>query len=45
MFWLSRLSPGTSYLTGIALPMVLIGMGQGGNPRTTYGRRHRRCRR
>jgi hypothetical protein len=30
MFWLSRLSPRTSYLTGIALPMVLIGIGQGG---------------
>jgi hypothetical protein len=32
MFWLSRLSPGTSYLTGIELPMVLIGMGQAATP-------------
>jgi EmrB/QacA subfamily drug resistance transporter len=30
MAWLSRLGPDTSYLTGIALPMVLIGIGQGG---------------
>jgi predicted MFS family arabinose efflux permease len=30
MAWLSRLGPDTSYLTGIALPMVLIGAGQGG---------------
>jgi hypothetical protein len=30
MAWLSRLGPNTSYLTGIALPMVLIGIGQGG---------------
>jgi EmrB/QacA subfamily drug resistance transporter len=31
MAWLSRLGPETSYLTGIALPMVLIGVGQGGS--------------
>ena len=30
MAWLSRLGPHTTYLTGIALPMVLIGIGQGG---------------
>jgi EmrB/QacA subfamily drug resistance transporter len=30
MFWLSRLSGGSPYLTGVALPMVLIGIGQGG---------------
>jgi EmrB/QacA subfamily drug resistance transporter len=30
MAWLSRLGPDTDYLTGIALPMVLIGLGQGG---------------
>jgi len=30
MVWLSRLGPDTNYLTGIALPMVLIGIGQGG---------------
>jgi EmrB/QacA subfamily drug resistance transporter len=29
MFWLSRLSADTSYLTGVALPMMLIGAGQG----------------
>lgn len=29
MFWLSRLTAGTDYLTGVALPMVLIGAGQG----------------
>ncbi len=28
-FWLSRVSIGTSYLTGIALPMLLFGVGQG----------------
>jgi predicted MFS family arabinose efflux permease len=31
MAWLSRLGPDTPYLTGIALPMVLIGIGQGGS--------------
>jgi predicted MFS family arabinose efflux permease len=30
MLWLSRLSADTSYVTGIALPMLLIGAGQGG---------------
>src|SRR5262245_613276 len=37
--WLSRLPPGTSYLTGIALPMALIGIGQGGTlaPPTAAG--------
>jgi EmrB/QacA subfamily drug resistance transporter len=29
MFWLSRLDAGTAYLTGVALPMILIGAGQG----------------
>ncbi len=29
MFWLSRLSADTVYVTGIALPMILIGAGQG----------------
>lgn len=29
MAWLSRLAADTSYLTGIVLPMVLIGIGQG----------------
>jgi EmrB/QacA subfamily drug resistance transporter len=29
MAWLSRLSSDTPYLTGIALPMILIGVGQG----------------
>jgi EmrB/QacA subfamily drug resistance transporter len=29
MFWLSRLTADTSYLTGVALPMILIGAGQG----------------
>ncbi|MDQ0276680.1 EmrB/QacA subfamily drug resistance transporter [Arthrobacter silviterrae] len=29
MVWLSRLSVGTSYLAGVALPMVLLGIGQG----------------
>jgi predicted MFS family arabinose efflux permease len=29
MVWLSRLDPHTPYLTGVALPMVLIGAGQG----------------
>jgi len=30
MLWLSRLGAGTPYLTGVALPMILIGAGQGG---------------
>jgi EmrB/QacA subfamily drug resistance transporter len=29
MFWLSRITAETPYLTGVALPMVLIGIGQG----------------
>jgi len=31
MVWLSRLGPDTPYWTGIALPMALIGIGQGGS--------------
>lgn len=36
---LSRVSADTSYLTGVALPMVLIGIGQGGtlSPLTVAG--------
>jgi EmrB/QacA subfamily drug resistance transporter len=30
MAWLSRLTADSAYLTGVALPMVLIGAGQGG---------------
>jgi sugar phosphate permease len=39
MAWLSRLSADTAYLTGVALPMVLIGIGQGGtlSPLTVSG--------
>jgi hypothetical protein len=39
MFWLSRLTADVSYLTGIALPMVLIGAGQGASlsPLTAAG--------
>ncbi len=39
MAWLSRLSAHTGYLTGIALPMALIGAGQGGTvgPLTAAG--------
>ncbi|MEA2184642.1 MAG: hypothetical protein QOF69_3827 [Solirubrobacteraceae bacterium] len=39
MAWLSRLSADTPYLTGIALPMILIGAGQGGalGPLTAAG--------
>ncbi len=29
MLWLSRLNAGTSYLAGLAAPMVLVGAGQG----------------
>jgi len=29
MFWLSRLTPDSDYLVGVALPMILIGVGQG----------------
>lgn len=37
--WFSRVTPDTPYLTGIALPMVLIGIGQGGafGPLTASG--------
>jgi predicted MFS family arabinose efflux permease len=39
MFWLSRLGGGTDYLTGVAVPMVLIGAGQGAtlSPLTAAG--------
>jgi EmrB/QacA subfamily drug resistance transporter len=39
MAWLSRLTDHTDYLTGIALPMALIGAGQGGalGPLTAAG--------
>jgi EmrB/QacA subfamily drug resistance transporter len=39
MAWLGHLSAGTPYLTGIALPMILIGIGQGGalGPLTAAG--------
>lgn len=39
MFWLSRLPADVPYLTGIALPMVLIGIGQGASlgPLTASG--------
>jgi predicted MFS family arabinose efflux permease len=39
MGWLSRLTADTGYLTGIALPMILIGIGQGGtlSPLTASG--------
>jgi EmrB/QacA subfamily drug resistance transporter len=46
MAWLSRLSVDTPYLTGIALPMILIGVGQGAafGPLTAAGvaRAHQR---
>ena len=39
MGWLGRLSADTTYLTGVALPMILIGAGQGGvlGPLTAAG--------
>jgi EmrB/QacA subfamily drug resistance transporter len=39
MAWLSRLDADSPYLTGVALPMVLIGIGQGGalGPLTAAG--------
>ncbi|WP_028266943.1 MFS transporter [Arthrobacter sp. MA-N2] len=39
MFWLSRAGTDSSYLTGVALPMILIGAGQGlaFAPLTTFG--------
>ncbi|GAA2979478.1 EmrB/QacA subfamily drug resistance transporter [Microbacterium terrae] len=39
MFWLSRIGPDSTYLTAVALPMLLIGAGQGlaFAPMTTFG--------
>lgn len=39
MLWLSRLGTDSSYVTGVALPMILIGAGQGlaFAPMTTFG--------
>ncbi|SFS16664.1 drug resistance transporter, EmrB/QacA subfamily [Microbacterium sp. cf046] len=39
MFWLSRIAPDSTYLTAVALPMLLIGAGQGlaFAPMTTFG--------
>ncbi|MEX8518962.1 MAG: MFS transporter [Leptothrix sp. (in: b-proteobacteria)] len=39
LLWLSRIGPDTPYLLGVALPMVLIGAGQGGtlSPLTVAG--------
>jgi len=39
MAWLSQVSADTPYLTGVALPMILIGIGQGGvlGPLTVAG--------
>ncbi|MFD0758101.1 MFS transporter [Arthrobacter ulcerisalmonis] len=39
MFWLSRVDVGSSYVTGVALPMILIGTGQGlaFAPLTSFG--------
>lgn len=39
MVWLSRISPTSDYFTSVALPMLLIGAGQGlaFAPMTTYG--------
>lgn len=39
MLWLSRLAPDSAYATGVALPMLLIGAGQGlaFAPMTTFG--------
>ncbi len=39
MFWLSRAGTDSSYLTGVALPMILIGAGQGlaFAPLTSFG--------
>jgi EmrB/QacA subfamily drug resistance transporter len=39
MVWLSRVEPGSSYLTAVALPMILIGAGQGFAfaPLTSFG--------
>ena len=49
MIWLGQISPGADYITQMALPMVLLGMGMGSalTPLTTAGggRRRRRRRR
>ncbi|MEN2741022.1 MFS transporter [Microbacterium sp. X-17] len=39
MFWLSHITPSSDYLTGVALPMLFIGAGQGlaFAPMTTFG--------
>ncbi|MCZ4501138.1 MAG: transporter [Marmoricola sp.] len=39
MYWLSYVQPGDSYITAIALPMILIGIGQGlaFAPMTSFG--------
>jgi hypothetical protein len=39
MFWLSRVGVDSAYLTGVALPMILIGAGQGlaFAPLTSFG--------
>ncbi|SDG73658.1 MFS transporter [Microbacterium pygmaeum] len=39
MFWLSHIGPDSTYLTAVALPMLLIGAGQGlaFAPMTTFG--------
>jgi MFS family permease len=43
MFWLSRAGVDSSYLTGVALPMILIGAGQGLAFRAIDVLRHHRC--
>lgn len=39
MFWLTRIAPGSDYLSAVAAPMVFIGVGQGlaFAPMTTFG--------
>jgi EmrB/QacA subfamily drug resistance transporter len=39
MFWLSTVQPGDAYVTSVALPMILIGIGQGlaFAPMTSFG--------
>jgi len=39
MYWLGRVSASTPYVTGVALPMILVGVGQGGalGPLTASG--------
>ncbi|MET1042565.1 MAG: hypothetical protein ABWX59_00425 [Microbacteriaceae bacterium] len=39
--WLSQITAATPYLTGVALPMVLLGVGQG--PRLRPAHRRRDC--